>query len=200
MEPARANFRIYQGSTFNQIFRWETATKAYANIVGISKAAPCVIQVANGSITPPPSWRVRITGVVGMKEVNNPTDDSYYISTNSVGTNVFINEIDSTNFTAYTSGGILSWNYPTDLSIYPSAKLQIRKTLSSNTVELELTTANGGIIIDNTDKNIRIKITSTQTSALDFITAVYSLELTDVDANNLTFVTGTLTLVKEVVR
>lgn len=200
MEPGRANFRVYQGSAFNQIFRWETATKAYANITSISKSAPCIIQVAPGSQTPPPSWRIRLNGVLGMKEINNLTEDSYYLSTNSVGRDVTVNEIDSTDYTAYTSGGVLSWNYPTDLSIYPSATLQIRKTVASSTVELQLTTANGGIIIDNIDKTIRVKMTSQQTSALDFITAVYSLELTDLDGNSLTFVTGNLTLVKEVVR
>jgi len=200
MEPGRANFRIYQGSIFDQIFRWETATKAYATITNISRSAPCVIQVAVGSDTPPPSWRIRVNNVAGMKEINNLTDDTYYISTNSVLRDVTVNEIDSTNFTPYTSGGVLSWNYPRDLSLYASAKLQIRKTTNSSTVELELTSANNEIILDNIDKTIRVIMTSTQTAALNFINAIYNLELTDTNGNNLIFVVGNLTLTKEVVR
>ena len=48
MTPGRANFRIYQGSTFNQIFRWESKTIEYATIEDIAKSAPCIITVAAG--------------------------------------------------------------------------------------------------------------------------------------------------------
>jgi len=207
MEPGRANFRVYQGSVFDQIFRWETATKTYANIININRSAPCVIQVAVGSEVPPASWRVRINNVLGMKEINNLGDDTYYISTNSFGNTVIINEIDSTNYTAYTPvtstapfNGVLSWNYPRDLSVYTGARLQIRKTTTSSTVELELTSTAGEIILDNTEKTIRVKMSSDQTANLNFLNAVYSLELTDVDDNNLIFVIGNLSLTNEVVR
>ena len=43
-------------------------------------------------------------------------------------------------------------------------------------------------------------MTSTQTAALNFINAIYNLELTDTNGNNLIFVVGNLTLTKEVVR
>jgi hypothetical protein len=38
--PTKANLKIYQGSTFREVFRWESYTKVYVPITGISKTAP----------------------------------------------------------------------------------------------------------------------------------------------------------------
>ena len=58
MVPARINLRVYQGSTFNEVYRWESVTKTYSPINTVQKSAPCVVQVVGGSTTPPPGWRI----------------------------------------------------------------------------------------------------------------------------------------------
>ena len=78
--------------------------------------------------------------------------------------------------------------------------MQIRETVDSPTVILELTHLNGGIILDTTNYTITVTMTSTQTAAFSFPTAVYSLELTDSSANVTTFIQGNLTLIAEVTR
>ena len=40
--PTKVNFKIYQGGTFNEVLRWESATKGYAPITNIINAAPKV--------------------------------------------------------------------------------------------------------------------------------------------------------------
>ena len=78
--------------------------------------------------------------------------------------------------------------------------MQIRETIDS-TVLLELTTTNGGIVINPTDYTITVKMTSAQTTAFTFSTAIYSLELTDTLSGKVTtFLTGNLSLVREVTR
>ena len=199
MTPARINFKVYQGSTFQEVLRWESATKTYATISAISKAAPCVITVTSGQPTPPVNWRVRVTGVTGMKEINQLSDSDYYLTSAISSNNITINTINSAAYTTYTSGGIIEWNTPVPLAGY-TAKMQIRESIDSSTVILELTTANGGIVIDTTNYTIGINMTSTQTAAFTFINAVYSLELTNVGGAVQTFVNGNLSLVPEVTR
>ena len=197
MTPAKINYKIYQGSTFKEVYRWESQTKQYANITAITKAAPCVITAPAHTI--PQGWRVRVTGVSGMKEINMVAEDSYYIATSVATNQVTLNQINSSNYTTYTSGGVLEWNYPISLVGY-TAKMQIRETVDSPTVILELTHLNGGIILDTTNYTITVTMTSTQTAAFSFPTAVYSLELTDSSGNVITFIQGNLTLIAEVTR
>lgn len=199
MTPARINFKVYQGSTFQEVLRWESATKTYATISAISKSAPCVITVNSGQPTPPVNWRVRVTGVSGMKEINQLSDSDYYLTSAINSNNITVNTINSAVYTAYTSGGIMEWNTPVPLAGY-TAKMQIRESVDSSTVILELTTANGGIVIDTTNYTISINMTSNQTAAFTFINAVYSLELTNVGGAVQTFVNGNLSLVPEVTR
>jgi len=202
MNPARINYKVYQGSTFEEVFRWESSTKSYATINSIPNVAPCKIIVAIGDPTPPPQWRIRITGVSGMKELNLLNEEDYYLSTSVTGTNaneIIINSINAANYTAYTSGGIVTWNTPVPLTNLTGA-MQIRETIDS-TVLLELTTTNGGIVINPTDYTITVKMTSAQTTAFTFSTAVYSLELTNTVSGKVsTLLTGNLSLVREVTR
>ncbi|NDG29861.1 hypothetical protein EB118_07165 [bacterium] len=198
MNPGRVNLRIYQGSTFNQMFRWESETPQYATIAAINKSAPCVIVVNTGQPTPPPSWRVRVTGASGMKQINLVDEDDYYISTNTVGANVYINELNSVNFDTYTGGGVLSWNYPVPLGNY-TGLMQIRRSVLTSSPLLEITSGSG-IEINDTDKYIRVTITKEQTAQLNFSVGVYSLELTNNLGETITFIQGNISLVKEVTR
>jgi hypothetical protein len=198
MAPAKLNYKIYQGSTFRETFRWESQTKSYAQISGITKAAPCVITTSSNH-TIPVNWRIRVTGVLGMKEINQASEEDYYLATAVSGNTVTINQLNSSAYTTYTSGGIVEWNNPIPLAGY-TAQMQIRETVDSSTSILELTTANGGISINTSEYTISITMSATQTRAFTFPTAVYSLELTDGSGIVTTFLTGNLTLVPEVTR
>lgn len=198
MAPAKLNYKIYQGSTFRETFRWESQTKSYAQISGITKAAPCVITTSSNH-TIPVNWRIRVTGVLGMKEINQASEEDYYLATAVSGNTVTINQLNSSAYTTYTSGGIVEWNNPIPLAGY-TAQMQIRETVDSSISILELTTANGGISINTSEYTISITMSATQTRAFTFPTAVYSLELTDGNGIVTTFLTGNLTLVPEVTR
>lgn len=193
--PAKLNIKIYQGSTFEETLRWETNTKVYTPITNITKTAPVVITAANHGA--PQGWRVLVTGVGGMKEINSFTE---YLTATAVDTNtVTINSVNATGYTTYTSGGILEYNQPVNLTGY-SARMQIRQKLDDTTVIKELTTVNGGIVLDNTLKTIKMVISATDTAAFTFTSGVYSLELVSSGGQVTTLVSGSVALVKEVTR
>jgi len=197
MQPAKINYKIYQGSTFQETFRWESETKVYVPISSIAKAAPCVVTTTIPHNLPI-GWRFRVVGAGGMKEINS-TGEEYHLSTLiPTTTTVEINQVNSLAYTAYTSGGVVEFNQPVPLTGY-AARMQIREAVDSPTVIHEATTQNSQIILDNTNKTIQITLLANVTQAFTFSTAVYSLELYN-GFNVIPFIYGNLTLVQEVTR
>jgi hypothetical protein len=196
MQPAKINYKIYQGSTFQETYRWESETKVYVPIQSITKAAPCVITTSQAHNLPQ-GWRFRVVGAGGMKELNSQ-GDSYYLATSVTSDTITINQTNSLQYTAYTSGGVVEYNQPVPLAGY-SARMQIRETVDSTTVIHEATTQNGQILINTTSSSIQITMLANITQQFDFSTAVYSVEL--YNGNNVVpFIGGNLTLVREVTR
>lgn len=191
--PTKLNLKIYQGSTFRETLRWETSTKVYAPITNISKSAPLVVTATNHGI--PTGWRVKINGVLGMKEINS---DNYLIATLVTSSSVTFNSINSLAYNTYTSGGVLEYNQPVDLAGY-TARMQIREKLTSTTVLEELTTANGKVLIDNTAKTISLVLSAQATEAYTWKTGVYSLEM-EKDGVVTPLIYGNVSVDKEVTR
>lgn len=153
---------------------WESSTKAYVPITQISKTAPVVITApAHGLV---PGWRTRVTNVVGMKEINSATSDSYYTVNEATTDTVTINSVNALAFNTYTSGGVLEYNEPVNLTGY-TARMQIREKITSTTVIDSLTTETGEIVITPANNTIEIILGATRTAAYNFNSAVYSLEL-----------------------
>lgn len=198
MTPAKINFKVYQGSTFEQVLRWESETKVYVPITAITKSAPVQITVANATKLPPLGWRVRVTNAGGMKEINM-ADGTYQLATSIAGSTVELNQVNSLAYTTYTSGGVLEYNTPVSLIGY-TARMQVRKKLQDETALLTLTTENGGIALDNTLKTITIRMTPAQTTLLDFTQAIYDLELVSASGSVYRFAEGSLQLKAEVTR
>lgn len=192
--PTKLNFKMYQGSTFKEVIRWESSTKAYKTITGITKAAPCVITAIAHGI--PVGWRTKITNVVGMTAINST--DTYNQVTATTTDTVTLNDINSLGYTGSASGGVLEYNTPMDLTGM-TARMQIRPSLTSTTIIDTYTTELGTISIDNTLKTIVINIPATTTSGYTFSTAVYSLELVQ-GTTVYQIITGNISLTQEITR
>ena len=197
MQPAKINYKIYQGGTFQETFRWESETKVYVPISSIAKSAPCVITTSEAHNLPT-GWRFRVVGAGGMKEINSVGEDYHLSTLTPTTTTVEINQVNSLAYTAYTSGGVIEFNQPVSLAGF-AARMQIRETVDSSTVIHEATTQNSQIVIDDVNKTIQITLLANITQTFNFPTAVYSLEL--YNGNNvIPFINGNLTLVQEVTR
>jgi hypothetical protein len=196
MQPAKINYKIYQGSTFQEVYRWESQTKVYVPVQTITKSAPCVITTAQAHSLPI-GWRFRVVGAGGMKEINS-VGEQFQIATDTTTDTITLNQVNSLGYTAFTSGGVVEYGEPVDLAQY-SARMQIRETVDSPTVIYEATSQSGQIILNNQEKTITITLLANATSQFNFTTAVYSLEL--FNGNNVVpFLVGNLTLVPEVTR
>ena len=193
--PAKINFKVYQGSTFSEVLRWESSLKGYKTITGISNTAPVVITSTAHGI--PVDWRIKLSNILGMTEMN--LGDTYQLVTGTTSNTLTINAINALSYRAYVSGGVIEYNLPVDLTGF-TGRMQLRSDIDSTVVIAELTTANGGVSIDNTLKNITLMIPSGTTAAFNFITAVYNLELISSGGQVTSFCEGYVTLTREVTR
>lgn len=100
--PVKLNFKIYQGSTWREVLRWESSTKVYAPVSTISKSAPVVVTAENHNC--PLGWRAKVVGANGMKEIG-PATENYSLVTQTTLDSVTFNAVNSLGYTAYTSGG-----------------------------------------------------------------------------------------------
>lgn len=192
--PIKLNLKVYQGGTFKQVLRWESSTKTYVPITQIAKSAPVTITAPSHGI--PLGWRARVTNAGGMKEINSL---DYNIVTAVTADTIVFNQVNSLAFTAYTSGGVLEYNTPVDLTAY-TARMQLREKLSSDTVIYELTTENGGIVFDNDLKTITLNVSDEVTAGFNFAQAVYGLEFIYYNQDVIPFATGSIALQREVTR
>jgi hypothetical protein len=191
--PTKLNLKIYQGSTFRETIRWESALKVYAPITNISKSAPMVVTASNHGV--PVGWRVKINGALGMKEANT----AEYITASEVSaTAVTFNSINSLAFSTYTGGGVLEYNQPVDLAGY-TARMQIREKVTSETVLENLTTSNGKILINNTSKTISLILSAASTESYTWKSGVYSLEM-EKEGVVVPFIYGSVVVEREVTR
>ena len=193
--PARINFTIYQGATFNEELRWESSYKTYVPITDITKSAPIVVTAPAHGV--PLNWRVKFTNILGMTDLNS-TEDYHQVSSLTTNT-ITINDINSLGFKSYTSGGILEYNTPIDMTGY-TGRMQIRETIDSTDIIQELSTSNNQIVINNTNKTITLNIPAATTSGFNFTTAVYGLNLTSAGGQVIPFCTGILSLTREAIR
>lgn len=193
--PGKLNFKIYQGATFNEVLRWESSVKVYKTITSITKAAPLVVTAISHEV--PVEWRVKFTSILGMTDLNSNTE--YHQVSEVTQNTITINSINALGYKSYISGGVIEYNKPIDMTGY-TARMQIRGKITDILPILELTTENSGISIDNTNKTITLIISATATAALTFSTAVYSLELVSSGGQVTPFISGSISLIKEVTR
>jgi hypothetical protein len=191
---AKINYKLTQGSTFREVLRWESNEVIYKPITAVTKSAPVSItSVGHGLVE---GWRFRVTNCGGMREINS---DQYHSASVVDVDTITINKINSLSYTTYTSGGVIEYNKPVDLTGM-TARMQLRSNVASDVVINELTTENGGIVLDNALKQIRLNISATITTGFTFTTAVYGLELVSSGGIVTPLAAGNIQLTKEVTR
>jgi hypothetical protein len=200
MSACKLDIVILQGKTFAKTLRWGQPHKLYGVITGATQAAPCVLHVVAHGV--PDGWLFRIADVVGMKQLNSCNREKnlgYYTATVVDVDHIELNDVNATGFTAYTSGGVIEFNEPVDLTGY-TARMQIRQSLQSDTVLLELTTENGGIVIDTGASTITLNIDATDTAAIDWQQGVYEVEMTSSGGKVDSLAGGAVKVLQEVTR
>jgi hypothetical protein len=163
---------LVQGKTFSDVLRWEQPVITYKPITAIAQTAPVRITVPTHGV--PSGWRVAITGVKGMAELNaeaNAVKPSDYHSATVIDADTLeLNDINAASFKPYVSGGILQYNTPVDLTGY-TARMSIKDKVGGT---LLLTPA---LSIDTAAKTITRSIDAVTTAAIAWKSGVYDLEM-----------------------
>lgn len=103
-----------------------------------------------------------------------------------------------------TFSRVFTWNAgeppaPVDLTGC-QARMQVRAQVASPDVLLELSTANGRIVLGGPAGTIALQLSATDTAALGFVAAVYDLEIVHADATVRRLLAGQVKLSPEVTR
>jgi len=171
------DLNVDQGYSFIRTVRWEDAPITYIAVTGVTQAAPAVVHVPVHGV--PNGWRVAFTSIKGMKQLNAvnspPALNDYHLATVVDPDHVSLNDVDSSLFGAWTSGGFMQYFTPVDLNGY-TALMEVRQFVGGD-VLLTLSTANLKIVVDNTGKTITLTLSATDTDVLTFGTGVYDLKM-----------------------
>lgn len=81
-----------------------------------------------------------------------------------------------------------------------TGRMQVRSDHADKKVWLELTTANGGMVIDGAAGKVTITMTNAQTSALKLDKAIYDIELISGVGKVMRFLEGQITIKPEATR
>ncbi len=132
--------RIKKGTTHILVTRFAQSTFAYKTISGISQTAPVQIICEDHGI--PDGWIFAITGVKGggvqlNSDVNGKIKKWYQATVIDTDT-IEINSVNGADFAEYTSGGIVQYHPPKDLTDC-TARMQVRETVDSPIVLFEYT-------------------------------------------------------------
>ena len=193
-KAAKINLEICQGRTFSKTLRWGQPRRSYRQITGATQAAPCVLTVPQHDV--PEGWAFRVSDVRGMEELNQ---DRYYTATVIDADTIELNDVNAASFRPYGGGGIVTYNTPVNLTGY-TGRMQARPSVDSSEVLLDLDTSNSGIVIDETASAITIQIPALDTAAIDWLEAVYDIEMVSPGGKVELLAFGAVKVVQEVTR
>lgn len=179
-----AELEIIKGKTFSKVVRWEEPTLIYKAITAITQAAPVRLTVASHGM--PDGWRCRIESVKGMTQINTAgtgaNDEDWVIGTVIDANTIEINTINSLDFKAYVSGGVLKFYTPASL-VGKTGRMSIKDKVDGTVVastEVAHSPLNTITIdVDDVAKTVEIKIPASATAALVAKKRVYDLEMVE---------------------
>lgn len=197
--PGIYNFVINQGATFNPTLDYASPDLSVKTISNITRSAVPVVTATGHGLSG--KWKVFITSVVGMDQLNSRgvtrVDKAY--TAKIIDANTLSLDIDASRFNPYASGGELVFHAPINLTGY-TARMQIRSSVESETVLVNLTTENGGITLGGTGGTVQLLITAVATAAITWTSGVYDLELVSGSGIVTRLVSGRINVTQEVTR
>jgi hypothetical protein len=189
----RSDFKVGFGATFKPTIRWGTSEIVSKAITGISLAAPAVVtSVAHGVVD---GWPVAVVSAKGMAEINAknfpPRGNDWHQATVLTNDSVQIDDVNSADMSAYTSGGFLVYATPVDLSAITAAEMNVLDSPDDGAVLVTLTLG-AGITLDNVAKTI---VPTFETEGVDWTVGYCDLNLTDSSGKVTQLLTGTITII-----
>lgn len=198
MSVPKKKMQIVQGETFRKVLYWYHGNDAVFAITAATLGYPTILTAVGHGM--PLTSAVPVTLLGRNTWLNTKSvDPSDRIYATAINADQFTVPIDSTDEAAYTSGNYVIYTPPVNLTGW-TGRMQIRPTVKSTDILIELTTENGGMSL-GADGAVNLVILDVNTSALEFVTAVGDIELVSPSTGDVTrLATITFTLSDEVTR
>lgn len=162
---------LVQGKRFQKVFRWPQDVKVYKQISGMPAKVPARFTVTGHGV--PDGWRVKVTGVKGPTQINERELVAKVIDADTIEFNAF----NAGDLPEYVSGGYLEYFQPVDLTGYTGA-VMLRESVTDAAATLEISTANGRLIIDTANQKITFDVPATDIAALTVYEGIWDWEMT----------------------
>jgi hypothetical protein len=186
----RRNFSVSAGETFIPTIRWATSSLVGRAITGISQTAPAVVTAAAHGV--PAGWPCAVVSAKGMTQINSPRypprAPDWHAATVLSPDTILLDDINSADFSPYTSGGFVVFNTPMSL-VGVTARMVIRDAPGG--LVLATLTDQAGITLNTTTFTIMPRL---ETAGLAWAVGYYDLELTDTSATITQLLSGTITI------
>lgn len=170
---------IRRGASSDIPIRIETDVLSFVPIASISKSAPMRV-VTSSTHGMPDGWRGAIVDAKGLTEMNASSsirDSELHRVTVINATTLDFNNVSSLNFNTHTAlTGVIAFYTPKDLSVYTSARMDLKKTVSGSIIAT-FSTVSSTLQIDNTAKALWLRLTAANLSAITAGQYLFDIEM-----------------------
>jgi len=173
-----------QGASWYCTVNWYGGGVFRAPIEEITPGYPTIIRVSEHNVPVSSPSPMIISGVLGA-EILNSADTAIEL----------VNRMDADTLTIGISTVACEWvpgtgevthHLPTVLSSGFTGRCQLRKSWNSSVVIAEMTTENGGMVLEGDDGSIRLIQTAAETAALNFTKAYGDVEVIETASGEVT--------------
>lgn len=191
-------FHLYieQGVNFDHTFQWLNGGMFMAPIELIQEGYPTVITVTGHGLNATTAHPVILSGIEGIPKLNS--EDTGLILATRLTDNTFSVPLSSVGKQWVPGTGELTYHLPTDITGGWTARAVIRRNWYSTTVIHEMTTANGGIILDEPSASIQLVIPKATTAGFAFRNAWYDVDMMNPSGEEFRVFKGPISLEREV--
>lgn len=162
---------LFQGKRLRKIWRWPQAVKVYRPITAIAQKTPLRVTAAAHGV--PNGWPVKFTGVRGPGAINDRWLQAKVIDVNTIE----INLLNVAGLPDYDGGGHVEYFEPVDLTGYTGVAV-LKSSVDDLSPVLEISTANGRMVLDNVAKTITFNVDGATIAAITTLAGVWDWEMT----------------------
>lgn len=163
---------LVQGKRFQKVFRWPKSTKVYKPISAMPATTPARFTITGHGA--PDGWPVRLTGVQGPQQINDRWLKAKVIDANTIEFNAF----NARGLAAYVANtGDLEYFEPMDLGGF-TGQVMLKESVTDAAAALEISTANGRLLLDNALKTITFDVDGATVAAMTKLGGVWDWEMT----------------------
>lgn len=190
-------FHLYveQGVNFDHTFQWLNGGMFMAPIELIQEGYPTVVTVSGHGLPTGTAHPVIISGVEGIPRLN--TENTELFLATRLDDNRFSIPVSSVGKQWEAGTGELTYHLPTDMTGY-TGRCVIRRNWYEQTAIHEMTTENGGIVLEIESGSIQLLIPKATTAGFTFRNAWYDVDMIHPSGAEFRVFKGPITLEREV--